>query len=147
MVADEMTKRSAAKWILLAVIGFASADSLLGQSSGESRSRSDVTPDDNTGCVAIPNPSGSSPRQVSGGVLNSKAIELPDPIGGKPSGKGNLAVQVLVGEDGAVVAASGVSGDKRYFRAAVDAARKAKFKPTLLSRTPVRVTGIIFYKF
>ena len=84
---------------------------------------------------------------ISGGVLNAKAIYLPQPEA--PSGEANgvVTVQVLIDEQGAVVEARAVSGPPTLQQAAVNAARLARFSPTLLMGEPVKVTGILSYNF
>jgi|SRR5919205_2039655 TonB family protein len=88
---------------------------------------------------------------ISGGVLNGKAISKPRPAypaAAKAAGAhGTVTVQVLVDEGGSVVAASAVSGHPLLQAAAVEAARQAKFSPTLLSGTPVKVSGVLTYNF
>jgi hypothetical protein len=84
---------------------------------------------------------------ISGGVLNAKAIYLPTPE--VPAGQANgvVTVQVLVDEQGAVIEARAVSGPAHLHQAAVNAARLARFSPTLLMGDPVKVTGILTYNF
>ena len=84
---------------------------------------------------------------VSGGVLNSRAIYLPQPE--IPSGEatGVVTVQVLIDEQGTVVEAKPVSGPPNLQQLAVNAARLARFSPTLLMGEPVKVTGILSYNF
>lgn len=90
-------------------------------------------------------------RTISGGVLNGKAISLPQPD--YPSSaravkaSGAVNVQVTVDETGNVVSASAVSGHPLLKAAAVQAARNARFTPTMLSGAPVRVNGIVVYTF
>ncbi|MET0625460.1 MAG: TonB family protein [Pyrinomonadaceae bacterium] len=88
---------------------------------------------------------------VSGGVLNRKAIAKPLPVyppEAKAAGaKGTVTVQILVDEEGKVVSASAVSGHPLLQDAAVAAARRARFSPTLLSGRPVRVSGVVTYNF
>ena len=50
-------------------------------------------------------------------------------------------------ETGKVVSASAVSGHPLLRPAAEQAARQARFTPTLLSGEPVRVTGLLTYNF
>ena len=83
---------------------------------------------------------------VSGGVLNSKAIYLPQPEAGGDA-TGVVIVQVLVDEQGSVVEAKAVSGPQNLQAAAVNAARLARFSPTLLLGEPVKVTGTLSYNF
>ena len=90
-------------------------------------------------------------RAISGGVLNDKAIELPQPAypvaARAVRASGTVTVQVLVDKTGKVVSATAVSGHPLLRAAAVQAARNAKFKPTMLSGQPVKVTGVITYNF
>jgi periplasmic protein TonB len=91
------------------------------------------------------------PTIVSGGVLNSKAISRPQPVypavARAAKAQGAVSVEVLVDEAGNVVSAHPVSGHPKLREAAASAARQAKFKPTLLSGTPVKVSGVITYNF
>lgn len=94
---------------------------------------------------------GTSPKTISGGVLNGKAISLPQPpypaAARSVRANGNVSVQVLVDEAGNVVSANAVSGHPLLRAAATQAARGAKFNPTELSGTKVKVTGVIVYSF
>lgn len=84
-------------------------------------------------------------------VLNGEAKYLPKPIYPAPAqavrAEGNVNVQVLIDEKGNVVSAKVIEGHPLLRAVAVDAARRAKFSPTFLSEVPVKVTGIIVYKF
>ena len=94
---------------------------------------------------------GERPRVVSGGILNGKAISKPSPpypaIARAARAQGTVTVQILVDEEGKVISASAVSGHPLLQQAAVNAARDARFAPTLLSGRPVRVSGVITYNF
>jgi protein TonB len=91
------------------------------------------------------------PKTISGGVLNGKAVSLPKPA--YPAAAkavragGAVNVQVTVDEKGDVISASAVSGHPLLRQSAEQAARSAKFSPTLLSGKPVKVTGVIVYNF
>jgi periplasmic protein TonB len=91
------------------------------------------------------------PKQISGGVLNGKAISLPKPPYPQAAravrAAGAVTVQVLIDETGDVVSASAVSGHPLLRPAAVAAARQARFSPTQLSGQPVKVSGVITYNF
>ncbi|MGH9949828.1 MAG: energy transducer TonB, partial [Pyrinomonadaceae bacterium] len=91
------------------------------------------------------------PKQISGGVLNGKAISLPKPpypaAAKAVRAGGSVSVQVLIDENGNVVSASAVSGHPLLRAAAAAAARGAKFSPTKLSGQPVKVSGVITYNF
>ena len=91
------------------------------------------------------------PTTVSLGVINGKATYLakpPYPQAAKQMGiSGAVNVQVLIDENGNVVSASVVSGHPLLRAGAVNAARQSKFTPTLLSKQPVKVTGVIVYQF
>ncbi|MFN2492733.1 MAG: TonB family protein [Pyrinomonadaceae bacterium] len=88
---------------------------------------------------------------ISGGVLNGKAYSLPVPdypAEAKAAGaSGTVTVQVTVDEQGTVLSAQAVSGHAMLHKAAVTAAFRARFAPTLLMGEPVKVTGIIVYNF
>jgi periplasmic protein TonB len=88
---------------------------------------------------------------VSKGVINGTAITLPRPnypAAAKAVGaKGDVNVQVTIDEKGNVISANAVSGHALLRQVSENAARSAKFKPTFLSEVPVKVTGVIVYKF
>lgn len=60
---------------------------------------------------------------------------------------GNVTVKVLIDEDGNVVSASRIDGDKKLAERAIRMVRQAKFSPTLISGFPVKVTGSMVYNF
>jgi len=90
-------------------------------------------------------------KPISGGVLNGTALSLPQPIYPEPAKRmrtgGTVAVEVILDETGKVVSATATSGPTILRDAAVQAALKAKFSPTKLSGQPVKVSGVINYKF
>ena len=90
-------------------------------------------------------------KPVSGGVLNGTAMYLPPPIYPEAAKRmrtsGVVTVDVILDETGKVVAATASSGPAILREPAVQAALKAKFSPTKLSGQPVKVSGIINYKF
>jgi TonB family protein len=92
-------------------------------------------------------------RAVEGGVINGKAIYKPQPEY-PPAARGARAqglvqVKVTVDETGKVIEANVFDNSPHpvLSRAAEDAARRARFTPTLLSGEPVKVNGIITYRF
>lgn len=91
------------------------------------------------------------PKVVSGGVMNGKATSLPKPpyppLARNVRAGGPVTVQILIDEDGKVVSASAVSGHPLLRATAENAARGARFSPTLLSGQPVKVSGVITYNF
>jgi len=91
------------------------------------------------------------PTVISKGVINGQAISLPKPaypqIAKTANIGGQVSVQVLIDETGRVISASVVSGHPLLRNAAVTAAKQAKFTPTKLSDTPVKVNGLIVYNF
>lgn len=108
---------------------------------------------DDTGAAPPPPPPVKKPvpKQISGGVLNGKATSLPKPpypaAARAVRASGAVSVQVLIDESGNVVSASAVSGHPLLRAAAVQAARGARFSPTMLSGQPVKVSGVITYNF
>lgn len=98
-----------------------------------------------------PTTTSSAKPQVTGGVLNGRALMLPKPdypAAARVIGAyGMVVVEVTVDETGKVIAARAVSGHSILKPAATAAARQARFAPTLLAGQPVRVTGTINYNF
>jgi protein TonB len=96
-----------------------------------------------------PKPTPHAP--ISGGVLNGKAVHLVQPpyppIARSAHASGQVVVQVLIDENGNVVAAHATSGHPLLQAAATNAARSSKFTPTKLSGQPVKVNGVIIYNF
>ena len=90
-------------------------------------------------------------KPVSGGVLNGTALSLPPPVYPEAAKRsrtsGVVTVDVILDETGKVVSASASSGPTMLRDAAVQAALKARFSPTKLSGQPVKVSGVINYKF
>lgn len=90
-------------------------------------------------------------KPISGGVLNGTAISLPPPVYPDAAKRmrvaGTVTVDVVLDETGKVVSAIATSGPAILREAAVQAALKARFSPTKLSGQPVKVSGVINYKF
>ncbi len=93
----------------------------------------------------------TSSKPISGGVLNGKAISLPAPAypaaAKAVKAGGTVNVEVLVDEKGNVVSAKAVSGHPMLRSSSAQAAREAKFSPTVLQGKPFKVSGIIVYNF
>ncbi len=88
-------------------------------------------------------------RPVEGGIVNDRAIELPVPkypaTGTGVRVAGQVQVKVLIDETGKVISAEAVFGPELLRATAVEAATRARFKPTLVGGVPVKVSGIITY--
>lgn len=88
---------------------------------------------------------------VSMGVVNGRATSLPKPPYSAAAlainAGGQVTVQVLIDEQGKVVSANAISGHPMLKRDSERAALNARFSPTLLSKVPVKVTGVIVYNF
>jgi hypothetical protein len=87
--------------------------------------------------------------EVSGGVLNGKAINKPAPTYPHTNMRvsGEVSVKVVVDETGKVIWAKAINGHPLLQPAAVAAAYKAAFPQTLLSGRPVKVVGLLTYEF
>lgn len=98
-----------------------------------------------------PPPAPKAPPIQSLGVINGRAISLPPPpypAMAKTTGvSGNVSVQVMIDENGKVVSSRAIDGHPMLRAAAERAAWNAKFSTTYLSKQPVKVTGVIVYKF
>ena len=90
-------------------------------------------------------------KPISGGVLNGTAINLPPPTYPDAAKRmrvaGTVTVDVILDESGKVVSATASNGPTILRDAAIQAALKARFSPTKLSGQPVKVSGVINYKF
>ena len=88
---------------------------------------------------------------VSGGVLNGKAIYLHQPQypfeAREKRVSGSVSVQVLIDETGKIISACAVSGARELHRASETASYQSKFSPTKLEGKPVKVSGVITYKY
>jgi TonB family protein len=90
-------------------------------------------------------------KPVSGGVLNGKAVSLPKPTyppaARSARASGVVVVEVVIDEAGKVISAKATSGHMLLKQSAVEAAKGARFSPTLLSGQPVKISGEINYNF
>ena len=86
---------------------------------------------------------------IEGGVLNSKALTLPQPKLSEEAKRqkqsGKITVRVIVDENGKVVSAKAMNGPAVLREIAEEAARQATFKPTTQDGIVVRVTGDLVY--
>ncbi|MGB7201684.1 MAG: energy transducer TonB [Pyrinomonadaceae bacterium] len=91
------------------------------------------------------------PKTVGGGVLNGKATLLAKPkyppAARAVRASGQVAVQVLIDEQGNMYSARAVNGHPLLRRGSEIAACDSRFSPTLLSGQPVKVSGIITYNY
>jgi TonB family protein len=106
----------------------------------------------NSPSETAPPPTSAAPdNATAGGVLNEKAISLPQPL--YPSvaravhAGGKVVVQVVVDEKGNVTDAVAIIGHPMLRAPAVAAARAAKFPPAKDAGPPVKVKGVIHYNF
>ena len=98
-----------------------------------------------------PNPTPVVPKVLKiSTVLNSRAVSLPRPnypaMARQIRLQGTVTVQVLIDETGRVVSAK-ASGHPLLVAEAQKAAMQARFSPTVISETPVKVSGVITYNF
>ncbi len=91
---------------------------------------------------------------IQGGVLNGKAVRLVQPaypIAARSAhAEGQVQVQVLIDEKGKVIQAKAIGARDIHpalVAAAEDAARHSLFTPTLMNGQPVKVNGMIIYRF
>lgn len=90
-------------------------------------------------------------ESIKGGVIKGRATSLPKPKYPKTAKKyrleGSVKIAVLVNEEGNVVSARAESGHPLLLGPSALAACEARFDPTLLGGTPVKVSGFITYNF
>jgi TonB family protein len=108
-------------------------------------------PDSSDAPPAARKPKPSSSKIIDGGALDGKVSSKPQP--GFPAAarsvrvQGAVTVEVIVDEEGSVISARATNGHPFLQPSAVQAARLARFTPTLLSGEPVKVRGVITYNF
>jgi TonB family protein len=89
--------------------------------------------------------------RVSSRVLQDNAIRRTQPTYPPTAQQerisGAVEVEVLTDESGNVISAKTRSGHPLLRQAALEAARKWKFRPTLVNGQPVRVTGVLVFDF
>ena len=119
--------------------------------SGSAETVAPSEPAETTPPPAIPPKVETPKRPISLGPVNGIAKSLPKPPypphARAVGAAGPVTVQVTIDEDGNVVSANVLSGHVLLRAVSEQAARKAKFTPTLLSKVPVKVTGVITYNF
>ena len=83
-------------------------------------------------------------------ILNSQAISLPrpnyPPMAKQIRLQGTVSVQVMIDETGKVISAK-ATGHPLLVPEAQRAAMQARFSPTIIGETPVKVSGVILYNF
>lgn len=89
---------------------------------------------------------------AGGRVLNGKALNLPKPTypdaARRSRLQGVVIVSVTIDEEGKVIEAHDLCGTVPLLaQASIESALKAQFTPTKLSGQPVKVTGVITYRF
>jgi protein TonB len=89
--------------------------------------------------------------RVSGAVINSKVISKPSPayplLAKQARVQGTVTVEIVIDEQGRVIAAQATSGHPLLRMAAQQSAHQARFSPTSISGQPVKVSGVITYNF
>ena len=84
-------------------------------------------------------------QAVNGGDLCGKPVTLVADVIAAASN--TVTVQITVDESGNVIDAYAVSGDPKLQTQAVENAKQQKFAPKLLGGKPVKVAGVIVYRF
>ncbi len=98
------------------------------------------------------NPTGDDDEaRRDAGILNSLALYLPKPAYPEAAKKdrisGQVQVKVVLDEAGNVISAEATFGPEQLRAAAVEAAKRARFKPTVTNGVPEKVFGIVLYDF
>lgn len=96
--------------------------------------------------------SGSDTADEPVTVLNGRALSLPQPeypgVAADRRLTGLVVVKVQIDESGNVINATDMcKGPPFLSEAAVKAARKARFTPTMINGQPIKISGVIQYNF
>ncbi len=91
------------------------------------------------------------PKKVTEGVVRGNAISKVQPVysaaAKRVQASGPVQVQVTISEEGRVIEAAASDGHPLLRSAAIDAARKWVFKPTMLNGAPVKVQSTLTFVF
>ncbi len=91
-------------------------------------------------------------KTVETGVVNGKALSLARPemnpgMASRLTGRAEVVVRIVIGKEGNVNRAWAICGPGFLHGSSVDAARRSRFRPTLLNGEPVEVSGVIVYNY
>lgn len=93
----------------------------------------------------------TKPQRVSTGILLGNTIrQVPaayPAIARSTHVEGVVEIQIVVDEQGNVIAAEVLSGHPLLRQAALEAARQWKFRPTMLNDQPIKVSGVLKFTF
>lgn len=96
-------------------------------------------------------PQGLREEIASAGVVNGTALKLYQPPYPEEAraqrAAGQVTVRVLINESGTVIRACAIEGPQVFMKASESAAYQSKFSPTTVNGKPVKVNGIIIYRF
>jgi TonB family protein len=129
----------------------------------ETKPESPTKPEKQSQAVTPPKTSPTAPRTANAdtssdehapsdaGILNSRAIDLPKPSYPAEARKnritGLVQVKVLVDETGKVISAEATFGPEPLRAAAVEAAKRARFKPMIVNEVALKFFGILTFDF
>jgi tetratricopeptide (TPR) repeat protein len=92
-----------------------------------------------------------NPTLINSGVVNGKALNLAKPQypyeARSARASGMVNVQITISEEGKVIFACAMSGNKLLYEASETAAYQSTFKPVTISGKPIQATGIVVYNF
>lgn len=99
----------------------------------------------------VPDPPPPSIVRRSEGVIRGSALGKITPdypqLAKTAHIEGSVVVEITISEEGNVISARVVSGHPLLQQAALSAAKKWIFRPTLLDNTAVKVTGVLTFRF
>ena len=87
-----------------------------------------------------------SPKVLQGVATHKEAPEYPSAAKAARL-SGTIIVKVLIGEDGTVIEATRLCGPDLLAPGAVNAARKWRFKPSVVNGNPTKVNGLLTFNF
>ena len=90
-------------------------------------------------------------EKIADGLEKGRALQLAKPsypaLARRAHVEGEVKVQVIIGEDGTVIAAAAIDGHPLLYGVSVAAARETTFSATRLNGKPVKVVGVLTYNF
>jgi protein TonB len=61
--------------------------------------------------------------------------------------EGDVVVEITINEEGNVISARAINGPDQLKEAALSAAKRWKFKPVVLNNKPIKVSGVLTFRF
>ena len=101
-------------------------------------------------CAALPVMAQKTPTNISLGIVNGMAVNLPKPVFPQEAkdfcAGGKVSIEVNIAEDGRVLDAKAIAGDELLYETSIAAAKNTTFR-LVADGPPVKTRGVLIYNF